>query len=271
MGCLCSPQGVSCQPSLHPGSFEPWSQDLWLVCYSQPHVSLYSGTHHVLSTAPFPTAAAWGAHTSTICQFCSSSSFSSFNSCLFFAFRFYDLPPSLCLLKKPQPLCLVTLSPSPSLIPLNSLQPHMEMGPRVSCQEVFVLFVPSNRFGQISFWIAFFCNQYLSPFIFLHHSASTFLLRPTVKPESQRYGSGLPLINQVNSNSLHSYHISWELPSSLLLLMLYTDLWIKQLSYWNKTSVQQNVYQHIFNAYTNIHMRYSFIQKGESATIFKKY
>lgn len=194
MGCLCSPQGVSCQPSLHPGSFEPWSQDLWLVCYSQPHVSLYSGTHHVLSTAPFPTAAAWGAHTSTICQFCSSSSFSSFNSCLFFAFRFYDLPPSLCLLKKPQPLCLVTLSPSPSLIPLNSLQPHMEMGPRVSSQELFVLFVPSNRFGQISFWIAFFCNQYLSPFIFLHHSASTFLLRPTVKPESQRYGSGLPLI-----------------------------------------------------------------------------
>lgn len=110
------------------------------------------------------------------------------------SFLFYDLPPSLCLLKKPQPLCLVTLPPSPSLIPLNSLQPHMEMGPRVSCQELFVLFVPSNRFGQISFWIAFFCNQYLSPFIFLHQSASTFLLRPTVKPESQRYGSGLPLI-----------------------------------------------------------------------------
>lgn len=30
----------SCQPSLHPGSFEPCSQDLQLFCYSQPCVSL---------------------------------------------------------------------------------------------------------------------------------------------------------------------------------------------------------------------------------------
>lgn len=44
-------------------------------------------------------------------------------------------------------------------------------------------------------------------------------------------------------------------------LMLYTDLWIEQLSYWNKTSVQQNVHQHIFNVYIYIHMRYSFIRK----------
>lgn len=32
----------SCQPTVHPGSFEPCSQDFWLFCYSQPCVSLSS-------------------------------------------------------------------------------------------------------------------------------------------------------------------------------------------------------------------------------------
>lgn len=80
----------SCQPSLHPGSFEPCSQDLRLFCYSQ-----------------LPS---------------------------------YMLQPRL-----------VILPPSPPLIPLNSLQLHMETGTRLSCHEMLILFVPSNRFGQISF------------------------------------------------------------------------------------------------------------------------
>lgn len=166
----CSqPHGASLQPSvpgepsLHPSSFEPHSQDLWLFCCSQPSFSLHAGAlvptpapartapsiahscsssptrvsalifvitiyelslllhfffpqgvsqstktpkpqssspcsqldHYMLPTFPFPTAAAWGACASVICQFyCPSSFSSSFNSCSFF--------PSfsiICLLK----------------------------------------------------------------------------------------------------------------------------------------------------------------------------
>lgn len=94
MGCPCSPQGVAsphCALAvLNHGSL--------VFCYSQPCVSLYTGTHHVLLTAPFPIAAGGGACTSATCQFYSSLSFSfySFNSCPFFAFL-PSLWPSLSM------------------------------------------------------------------------------------------------------------------------------------------------------------------------------
>lgn len=159
----CLQPSVPGEPSLHPSSFEPRSQDLWLFCCSQPSFSLHAGAlvptlapsrtapsiahscsssptrvsalifvitiydlslllnfffpqgasqstrttkpqsssscsqlhHYLLLTFPFPTAAAWGACASVICQFdCPSSFSSSFNSCSFF--------PSfsiICLLK----------------------------------------------------------------------------------------------------------------------------------------------------------------------------
>lgn len=128
----------------------------------------------------------------------------------------------------------------------------MKAGPRVNCHEAFASFVPSNSFYQIclkSFLLQLF-------FIVVDFSAPlnlTFLLWPTVKQESQKICFCLGRNTQVNNNSLHLWHSSWELHSSLLLHTLYTDLWINNpvVEIWYLCNT---VYMNIYSTYIYIHL-----------------
>jgi len=89
---------------------------------------------------PFPTAAALGACLSVILQFYRLSS-----SPALILGSFLPSFSIICPLKRQQPPCLVTFSPSPSCIPLPSLQPHMKVELRVNCHETFVSLFPLRQ------------------------------------------------------------------------------------------------------------------------------